>query len=84
MPLRHASVALHNTTYEALLCSFFDHESEYLEQQLNLITPPLYNVTGAECTSKRALRTTPGWRPAAISQLYPLVPGQHADDGGMA
>eukprot|EP00730_Choanoeca_flexa_P014588 TRINITY_DN6431_c0_g1_i1.p1 TRINITY_DN6431_c0_g1~~TRINITY_DN6431_c0_g1_i1.p1 ORF type:complete len:425 (+),score=59.44 TRINITY_DN6431_c0_g1_i1:181-1455(+) len=49
LPLRHASIAFTNSTYEKILCSTFGSYGSYLEQELNLITPPLYNVSEAEC-----------------------------------
>eukprot|EP00045_Choanoeca_perplexa_P002990 m.28050 g.28050 ORF g.28050 m.28050 type:complete len:322 (-) comp11807_c0_seq1:193-1158(-) len=49
LPLRHASVALKNETYETLLCTLFTNYEEYESQELNLIAPPIYNISEVQC-----------------------------------
>ncbi|EGD77759.1 hypothetical protein PTSG_08848 [Salpingoeca rosetta] len=49
-PLRHASIALNNRTYEVVACRIFNDTRAYADQQINLLKPPLFNVTQDECT----------------------------------
>jgi len=62
LPLRHASVALHNETYKELLCSLCGSYDAYVAQQLNLIMPPLFNVSAAQCNQTRGPSYAKGGR----------------------
>jgi hypothetical protein len=45
LPLRHASLALSNATYETIACALFNSTALYTSQRLNLIAPPEFDVT---------------------------------------
>eukprot|EP00043_Microstomoeca_roanoka_P013691 m.134579 g.134579 ORF g.134579 m.134579 type:complete len:475 (-) comp15824_c0_seq13:2391-3815(-) len=50
-PLRYASYALNNRTYEVVACRIFNNTQAYLENKINLIKPPLFNISATECVA---------------------------------